>query len=99
MTCKSVSGWQYFLQVATLTLAIASSAAVAIFYWELGEQVSASPVWPSAGIGLAALLLGGERLWPGIFFRRFFTDAIFWALRQCCVWPRRWEAACRRSRR
>lgn len=30
------------------------------------EQVNTSPVWPPMGIGLAALLLFGLRLWPGI---------------------------------
>ena len=30
------------------------------------EQVNTSPVWPPTGIGLAALLLFGLRLWPGI---------------------------------
>ncbi len=28
---------------------------------------SASPVWPPSGIALAALLLGGRKLWPGVF--------------------------------
>src|SRR5262249_4574948 len=27
----------------------------------------ASPVWPSSGIAVAALLLGGNRLWPGVW--------------------------------
>ncbi len=27
----------------------------------------ATPVWPSSGIALAALLLGGRRLWPGVW--------------------------------
>src|SRR5256714_11874477 len=30
-------------------------------------HASASPVWPPAGIALAALLLFGIRLWPAIF--------------------------------
>ncbi|TFG58400.1 MAG: hypothetical protein E4H36_15400 [Spirochaetales bacterium] len=30
------------------------------------EQVNTSPVWPPTGIGLAALLLFGLKLWPGI---------------------------------
>jgi PAS domain S-box-containing protein len=29
-----------------------------------------SPVWPAAGFGLAALLLGGARLWPALFLGR-----------------------------
>ncbi|MGH8741487.1 MAG: MASE1 domain-containing protein, partial [Burkholderiales bacterium] len=27
----------------------------------------ATPIWPGSGLALAALLLGGSRLWPGIF--------------------------------
>ena len=27
----------------------------------------ASPIWPASGLALAALLLGGSRLWPGIW--------------------------------
>lgn len=30
-------------------------------------NASASPVWPPTGIALAAILLRGHRLWPGIF--------------------------------
>src|SRR5512141_624169 len=29
-------------------------------------QANTSPVWPPSGIGLAALLLFGNRFWPGI---------------------------------
>jgi integral membrane sensor domain MASE1 len=29
-------------------------------------QANTSPVWPPTGIGLAALLIFGYRLWPGI---------------------------------
>lgn len=34
--------------------------------WSTGKSV-ASPVWPCSGLALAALLLKGYRLWPGIF--------------------------------
>ena len=27
----------------------------------------ATPIWPGSGLALAALLLGGNRLWPGIW--------------------------------
>lgn len=37
---------------------------------------SASPVWPPAGIALAALLIFGFRLWPAIFVGAFFVN--FW---------------------
>jgi len=38
-------------------------------------HVSASPVWPPAGIGLAAMLLFGYRTWPAIFIGAFLVNA------------------------
>ncbi len=35
---------------------------------------SASPVWPPAGIALAALLVFGSRLWPAIFIGAFLVN-------------------------
>jgi TolB-like protein/integral membrane sensor domain MASE1/class 3 adenylate cyclase/Tfp pilus assembly protein PilF len=37
-------------------------------------HASASPVWPPAGIALAALLLLGYRLWPAIFIGAFLVN-------------------------
>src|SRR5881296_2993498 len=37
-------------------------------------HASASPVWPPAGIALAALLLLGYRVWPAIFVRAFLVN-------------------------
>ena len=37
-------------------------------------HVSASPVWPPAGIALGALLLLGYRAWPAIFIGAFFVN-------------------------
>ena len=47
---------------------------LAILYFVVGSfclrlaflNASASPVWPTAGIALAALLLLGHRVWPGV---------------------------------
>ena len=38
-------------------------------------NASASPVWPPAGIALAALLVLGYRVWPGIFIGAFLVNA------------------------
>src|SRR5436305_15322812 len=35
---------------------------------------SASPVWPPAGIALAAMLLFGYRVWPAIFVGAFLVN-------------------------
>ena len=37
-------------------------------------HASASAVWPPTGIALAALLLWGYRLWPGIFLGAFLVN-------------------------
>jgi signal transduction histidine kinase/CheY-like chemotaxis protein len=37
-------------------------------------HASASPVWPPAGIALAALLLFGFRVWPAIFISAFLVN-------------------------
>src|SRR6266581_3670689 len=37
-------------------------------------HVSASPVWPPAGIALAALLMLGYRVWPSIFVGAFLVN-------------------------
>jgi integral membrane sensor domain MASE1 len=38
-------------------------------------HASASPVWPPAGIALAALLVLGYRAWPAIFIGAFLVNA------------------------
>ena len=56
--------------------------ALAIIYFFAGKlglmlaslHASASPVWPAAGIALAALLLLGYRAWPAIFVGAFLVN-------------------------
>lgn len=55
--------WGRLLAVTALYL-LAAQAAFAIGVGGLGMLV---PFWPAAGIALAALLLGGQGLWPAIF--------------------------------
>src|SRR2546423_9616224 len=38
-------------------------------------HASASPVWPPAGIALAALLVFGYRVWPAVFIGAFLVNA------------------------
>src|SRR6266487_2404619 len=55
---------------------------LAIIYFIVGKfglmlaslHASASPVWPSAGIALAAILVLGYRLWPAIFVGAFLVN-------------------------
>jgi len=37
-------------------------------------NASATPVWPATGLAIAALLLGGLRLWPGVFIGAFLVN-------------------------
>jgi signal transduction histidine kinase len=56
--------------------------ALALIYFVAGKLAlnlaflhkSASPVWPPAGIALAALLVLGFRVWPAIFVGAFFVN-------------------------
>ena len=49
-----------------LTLAVVYHLAVRVGLRMAYVQVNTSPVWPPTGIALAALLIFGYRLWPGI---------------------------------
>ena len=62
--------WRYFAVVGVLTVAYFGTAKLAFSMLELG--VEASPLWPPAGIALAALLLQGQRVWPGVALGAFF---------------------------
>lgn len=61
---------------------LAAMAALAVVYIVAGKlslqlaflQASASPVWPPAGIAVAALLVLGYRVWPVILAGAFFVN-------------------------
>jgi signal transduction histidine kinase len=54
----------YLVQI--LVLAVIYHLAVRVGLMMAYVQANTSPVWPPTGIGLAALLIFGFRLWPGI---------------------------------
>jgi signal transduction histidine kinase len=62
--------------------ALLAAVILAVVYFVAGKlslklaflHASASPVWPPAGIALAALLLFGFRLWPAIFIGAFLVN-------------------------
>ena len=70
MTFIQTRSWQHFIQAGTLAVACYWAAKLATLI--PGLDVKASPVGPTAGLALAALLLGGERLWPGLAVGAFF---------------------------
>ncbi|MFC1834725.1 PAS domain S-box protein [Thermodesulfobacteriota bacterium] len=50
-----------------LAVAIVEFAAVKFGLWMALVHCSVSPVWPSTGVMIAAVMLMGYRVWPGIF--------------------------------
>ena len=62
---RHTGGWRYAVEVALLAAAYFAAAKVALLY--AIPPGYATPVWPSSGIALAALLLLGYRAWPGVW--------------------------------
>jgi signal transduction histidine kinase len=70
------------MRAADLKIPGSKGVALAVVYFVAGKlsltlaflHASASPVWPPAGIALAALLLFGFRLWPAIFIGAFLVN-------------------------
>jgi len=61
MTASAV---RYLHQVGTLAAVYFAAAKGGLLLATVGAQVTL--VWPPTGLALAALLLGGPRLWPGV---------------------------------
>src|SRR5207244_13581083 len=61
---------------------IATVSVIAIAYWAIGKLALllaippgyATAVWPPAGIALAAFLVYGARVWPGIVLGSFLVN-------------------------
>ena len=62
---------------------LAALIVVAVGYFVLAKlglrlasiNPSASPIWPPTGLALAAVLLGGLRIWPAVFIGAFAANA------------------------
>ncbi len=62
--------------IPILVLAATYLGAGQVAVWLTFAHVSASAVWPPSGIALAALLLWGHRLWPGVFIGAFVLNVV-----------------------
>ena len=58
----------------SVLVAVAYVAAAQVGYAFALVRGNASPIWPPAGIAVAAVLLGGVALWPGIFVGAFAAN-------------------------
>ncbi|MBW4491447.1 MAG: MASE1 domain-containing protein [Trichocoleus desertorum ATA4-8-CV12] len=70
MRLKRPQVLQYLLSVGLLAIAYFVSAKISIS--AIGLNSDATPLWPPAGIALAAFLLRGSWLWPGVILGDFF---------------------------
>src|SRR5437773_3903460 len=69
-------------EVKPLLKRLAGVLALAAVYFCAGKlglllafvNASVSPVWPPTGVAMAALLLCGYRIWPGIFLGAFLVN-------------------------
>ena len=70
------------VQVASIGRRLVTTAAVAIVYFGAAKfglalafaNASASPVWPPTGIALAAVIVLGPHVWPGIWLGAFLVN-------------------------
>ena len=74
---ESAAGWRAQGRYLGILLVVAASYFVLA---KLGLRLasinpSASPIWPATGLALAAVLLGGLRIWPAIFVGAFAANA------------------------
>ena len=74
---QPISGWLGYLRyLGTLLLVAAAYFASAKLGLRLASiNPSASPIWPATGLALAAVLLGGLRVWPAILIGAFAANA------------------------
>src|SRR6185503_20202190 len=61
-------------QVLLLALVYFAAAKLGLSLASLHKNVT--PVWPPAGIAIAALLIFGRRTWPGIFIGALAVNAL-----------------------
>ncbi len=69
---KTLGSLRYLAGMVGLAAAYFGAAKLGL---SLGFVRQVSVVWPPSGIALAALLLGGRRLWPGVWLGAFLANA------------------------
>ena len=68
------SFWKPVLEVVAVAAVYYGAARLGLLLQLPGTN--ASPVWPPSGIGLAAVLLFGLRVWPGIALGAFWANLL-----------------------
>ena len=68
-----LQGWaRYAFELAAIGVIYFSLAKIGLMLASINP--SASPIWPSTGVALAAMLLLGYRIWPAILIAAFFAN-------------------------
>ncbi len=67
----------YLLAITIIALAYFGLAEIAMLFGAIDVVAS---IWPSSGIALAALLLLGVRVWPGILLGNLFIEFVYYDL-------------------
>lgn len=70
----SAAGMRYVFWTVAVALAYVIFAKIGFSLAFAVKQVTA--VWPPTGIAIAALVLGGYRMWPGIWLGAFVSNAL-----------------------
>src|SRR3954471_23146661 len=75
MVAGSIAGyWRWAGKLAAVAVLYYGAARLGLLLQLPGTN--ASPVWPPSGIGLAAVLLIGLRVWPGILLGAFLANLL-----------------------
>jgi len=69
-TTTSIARWFLLNGIIAVVYLVTAKLSLMLAF----EQTSSSPVWPPAGFGLAAVLLLGCRVWPGILLGVFIAN-------------------------
>jgi diguanylate cyclase (GGDEF)-like protein/PAS domain S-box-containing protein len=71
---KTTYRWSDGLNITVIALLYAILAKIALSFFSVNGVVSV--VWPSSGLALAALLLGGKHYWLGVFIGAFAGNVL-----------------------
>lgn len=67
--------WRYMIINGAIASVYFATATLTLSVLSLGAE--ASPIWPPAGIALAALVLGGRQYWPGVALGSMWLNQSF----------------------
>jgi signal transduction histidine kinase/CheY-like chemotaxis protein/integral membrane sensor domain MASE1 len=69
-SCR-LTAWQQYVVTAVLYFAASEMGTLLA-----SQNGNISPVWPATGVGIAAMLLFGNRIWPALLFAAMASNAL-----------------------